>query len=70
MSVGAGRLVWRRAWADPWNWFAIVALLFLIVFVALPLAELAKQAFIGQNSDAIGFENFITFFGSGFFRRA
>jgi hypothetical protein len=65
-----GGLRRRRAVADPWILLAVAALLFLIVFVALPLAELVKQAFIAQRSGALGFENFATFFGSGFFRRA
>lgn len=60
----------RLAVRDPWTLLALAALLFLLVFVALPLAELAKQAFIGQRSGTFGLENFATFFGSGFFRRA
>ena len=55
---------------DPWAWFAWVALAVLIVFVAIPLAELARQAFIGERSGQVGLENFATFFGSGFFRRS
>lgn len=70
MTGAVSGLRWRRAVADPWNVLAMAALLFLIVFVALPLAELVKQAFIGQRSGAFGLENFHTFFGSGFFRRA
>ncbi|MBD3764515.1 MAG: iron ABC transporter permease [Rhodobacterales bacterium] len=66
----AGTLNLRRALADPWILLAGAALLFLLVFVALPLAELVRQAFIGQKSGAFGIENFVSFFGSGFFRRA
>ncbi|EKF61487.1 ABC transporter permease [Agrobacterium albertimagni AOL15] len=55
---------------DPWSVLAALSLVFLLIFVALPLAELAKQAFIGQRSGVFGLENFSTFFSSGFFRRA
>lgn len=60
----------RRSVTDPWNVLAVAALVFLLAFVALPLAELVKQAFVGQKSGAVGIENFTTFFGSRFFRRA
>lgn len=49
---------------------ALAAIGLLLVFVALPLAELVRQSFIGQRSEAIGLENFQTFFGSRYFRRA
>jgi iron(III) transport system permease protein len=56
--------------ADPWHVMALVAIGFLLLFVALPLGELVRQSFVGQRSNAIGFENFQTFFGSRYFRRA
>jgi iron(III) transport system permease protein len=56
--------------ADPWRVLALAAIGFLLVFVALPLAELVRQSFIGQRSDAFGVENFQTFFASRYFRRA
>lgn len=60
----------RDAARDPWTWFALTMLAILIVFVAIPLAELVRQAFIGEQSGQFGLDNFATFFGSGFFRRA
>jgi iron(III) transport system permease protein len=56
--------------ADPWHVMALVGIGFLLVFVALPLAELVRQSFVGQRSDAFGLENYQTFFGSRYFRRA
>ncbi|MGF1658342.1 MAG: ABC transporter permease [Rubrimonas sp.] len=73
-ALGSERSLRRaslRRWAgDPWTLVALGALAFLLIFVALPLAELARQAFTGQRSGALGFENFASFFGAGFFRRA
>ncbi len=59
-----------RFFADPWRVMALAAIGFLLLFVALPLAELVRQSFVGQRSNAIGIENFQTFFGSRYFRRA
>ncbi len=59
-----------EALADPWTWIGVAAALFLLVFVAAPLAELVRQSLVGQDSRAFGFENFATFFGSNYFRRA
>jgi iron(III) transport system permease protein len=55
---------------DPWPWLGVAALLFMAVFVAWPLAELARQSFIGQVSGRFGLENYVEFFGSSYFRRA
>ena len=55
---------------DPWTAITVLTLGFMLVFVALPLAELARQSLIGQESGEFGFENFQTFFGSSYFRRA
>ncbi|HEV7265666.1 MAG TPA: iron ABC transporter permease [Falsiroseomonas sp.] len=55
---------------DPWTAIAWATVAFMLVFVALPLAELARQSLIGQESGRIGLENYRTFFGSGYFRRA
>jgi iron(III) transport system permease protein len=55
---------------DPWTLVAAGSVSFLLVFVALPLAELARQSLIGQESGRFGLENYATFFGSNYFRRA
>jgi iron(III) transport system permease protein len=55
---------------DPWTAIAFATVCFMLVFVALPLAELARQSLIGQESGELGLENFRTFFGSAYFRRA
>jgi iron(III) transport system permease protein len=55
---------------DPWSLITIATVAFMLVFVALPLAELARQSLIGQESGEFGLENFSTFFGSSYFRRA
>jgi iron(III) transport system permease protein len=55
---------------DPWTLVAAASVAFLLVFVALPLAELARQSLIGQESGRFGLENYATFFGSNYFRRA
>jgi iron(III) transport system permease protein len=55
---------------DPWTLVAAGSVGFLLVFVALPLAELARQSLIGQESGRFGLENYATFFGSNYFRRA
>jgi iron(III) transport system permease protein len=59
-----------KAARDPWSWFALATLAGLIIFVAIPLGELVRQALIGEQSGQFGLENFFTFFASGFFRRA
>lgn len=56
--------------SDPWRIIAWAMLAFLVVFVALPLLDLAKDSFIGERSGAIGFDNYVTFFNSNYFRRA
>lgn len=53
-----------------WRWAVIAGLVLCFVFVVWPLFELARQSFIGQNSQAIGLENYITFFSSSYFMRA
>ncbi|WP_137180683.1 iron ABC transporter permease [Roseomonas sp. AR75] len=55
---------------DPWTAIAWATVAFMLVFVAWPLAELARQSFIGQESGRLGLENYQTFFGSSYFRRA
>lgn len=55
---------------EPWTPLAWAVVAFMLVFVAWPLAELARQSFIGQESGRFGLENYATFFGSGYFRRA
>lgn len=66
-ASAAGRTGWR---VDPWLIVAWAVILFMLVFVAFPLAELARQSMIGQESGRFGFENYATFFGSSYFRRA
>jgi len=56
--------------ADPWRTIAWAMLAFLVLFVALPLLDLARDSFVGERSGAIGFENYVTFFNSNYFRRA
>jgi len=63
----------RAGWlarVDPWPWLGALAFAGMLVFVAWPLAELALQSFIGQDSGRFGFDNYQTFFGSSYFRRA
>jgi iron(III) transport system permease protein len=60
----------RARLADPWTVLTVVSLGALVVFVAVPLAELVRQSFVGQESGTFGLENFRTFFGSRYFRRA
>jgi len=55
---------------DPWPLVALAIVAVMLVFVAWPLAELARQALVGQESGRFGFENFAAFFGSSYFRRA
>jgi iron(III) transport system permease protein len=55
---------------DPWSAIALATVAFMLVFVAWPLAELGRQSLIGQESGEFGLENFQTFFGSSYFRRA
>ena len=45
-------------------------LLFALVFAVVPLLALFAQSLQGQDCDCIGLENFETFFGSRYFRRA
>ena len=59
-----------RLLRDPWPLVAGFVVLLLLVFVAWPLAELARQSLIGQESGRLGLENYATFFGSSYFRRA
>ncbi len=59
-----------RLLRDPWPLVAGGVVLLLLVFVAWPLAELARQSLIGQDSGRLGLENYATFFGSSYFRRA
>lgn len=63
----------RAGWlarVDPWPWLGALAFAGMLVFVAWPLAELALQSFIGQDSGRFGLENYQAFFGSSYFRRA
>jgi iron(III) transport system permease protein len=59
-----------RLLRDPWPLVAGFVVLLLLVFVAWPLAELARQSLVGQESGRLGLENYATFFGSSYFRRA
>jgi len=59
-----------RLWHDPWPLVAGSVVAVMLVFVAWPLAELARQSLIGQESGQFGLENYVTFFGSSYFRRA
>jgi iron(III) transport system permease protein len=70
VAVSSARRNIAAFFADPWHVMAIAAIGFLLLFVALPLAELVRQSFVGQRSNEFGIENFQTFFGSRYFRRA
>jgi iron(III) transport system permease protein len=70
LGAAGGRGGWRARLADPWTVLTLVALAVLAVFVAVPLAELVRQSVVGQESGRFGLENFQTFFGSRYFRRA
>jgi iron(III) transport system permease protein len=59
-----------RLLRDPWPLVALAIVGVMLVFVAWPLAELARQSLIGQESGRFGLENFYAFFGSAYFRRA
>lgn len=67
-SPGPGLLA--RFTRDPWTVIAAATVGFMLIFVALPLAELARQSLIGQESGTYGIENFQTFSSSSYFRRA
>ena len=62
--------LWRDLGRDPWPLVALAVVVAMVVFVALPLAELARQSLIGQDSGRFGLENYAAFFGSAYFRRA
>jgi iron(III) transport system permease protein len=59
-----------RGLVSPWSWVVGLCLLLLLGTVAWPLGELAHQSLVGQVSSRYGLENFITFFGSGYYTRA
>jgi iron(III) transport system permease protein len=59
-----------RLWRDPWPLVALAVVGVMLVFVAWPLAELARQSLTGQESGRFGPENYIAFFESAYFRRA
>jgi iron(III) transport system permease protein len=59
-----------RLWRDPWPLVAGGVVVVMLVFVVWPLAELARQSLVGQESGRLGLENYATFFGSPYFRRA
>ncbi len=59
-----------RLWRDPWPLVALAVVGVMLVFVAWPLAELARQSLTGQESGRFGLENYIAFFESAYFRRA
>jgi iron(III) transport system permease protein len=60
----------RRLLHDPWPLVALLVVATMLVFVAWPLAELARQSLIGQESGRFGLENYVAFFESRYFRRA
>ena len=39
---------------DPWTAITVATVGFMLVFVALPLAELARQSLIGQEKSSHG----------------
>lgn len=55
---------------DPWTAIGLAGIAFALVFAVAPLLALFAQSLIGQECDCVGFENFETFFGSRYFRRA
>lgn len=55
---------------DPWTAIGLAGIAFALVFAVAPLLALFAQSLIGQECDCLGFENFETFFGSRYFRRA
>ncbi len=55
---------------DPWRIIGLAALALLFVFVALPVFELLRQSFVGQDCDCVSIENYATFFTSRYFSRA
>jgi len=59
-----------RPLRDPWRWITGGALVFFLLFVVLPLLSLFSESFVGQRSGVFGLENYLTFFGSSYFRRA
>jgi len=63
-------MVVNRTTVDVWRWTVWVGLAMCLVLVVWPLFELARQSFVGQNSQALGFENYKTFFSSNYFLRA
>ena len=59
-----------KLWRDPWPLVALAIVGVMLMFVAWPLAELARQSLIGQESGRFGLENYFAFFESAYFRRA
>jgi iron(III) transport system permease protein len=55
---------------DPWTFIGLAGIGFALVFAVVPLLALFAQSLQGQDCDCIGLENFETFFGSRYFRRA
>ncbi len=55
---------------DPWTHIGLAGIAFAVVFAVAPLLALFAQSLHGQDCGCIGLENFETFFGSRYFRRA
>jgi iron(III) transport system permease protein len=55
---------------DLWTVLTLAALAVLAIFVLWPLANVFTASFYGEFSGSLGLENYATFFGSGYFRRA
>lgn len=60
----------RLSLPDLWTTLTLLGLLTLVVLVVWPLWNVFSASFYGEFSGELGLENYVTFFGSGYFRRA
>ena len=60
----------RLSLPDLWTSLTLLGLLVLGILVVWPLWNVFSASFYGEFSGELGLDNYVTFFGSGYFRRA
>jgi len=60
----------RLSFPDLWTSLTLLGLLVLAVLVVWPLWNVFSASFYGEFTGELGLDNYVTFFGSGYFRRA
>ncbi len=60
----------RLSLPDLWTTLTLLGLLVLGILVVWPLWNVFSASFYGEFSGELGLDNYVTFFGSGYFRRA